>query len=48
MLRAAGFAILANPDSEVFLCRVAPVPYADLGPAAVYPAKRRTPGEPGA
>jgi len=48
MLRAAGFAILANPDSEVFLCRAAPVPYADLGPAAVYPAKRRTPGEPGA
>ncbi len=39
MLRAAGFAIEANPEPEVYLCRVAPVPYADFGPAAVYPAK---------
>ena len=39
MLRAAGFAILANPEPEVFLCRAAPVPFADLGPAAVYPAR---------
>lgn len=39
MLRAAGFAIEARPEAEVYLCRVAPVPYADLGPAAVYPAK---------
>ena len=38
MLRAAGFTILAQPESEVFLCRAAPVPYADLGPTAVYPA----------
>jgi tRNA (mo5U34)-methyltransferase len=38
MLRAAGFAILDNPEPEVFLCRVAPVPYAQFGPAAVYPA----------
>lgn len=39
MLRAAGFDLLANPDPEVLLCRVAPVPYAKFGPAAVYPVK---------
>jgi len=39
MLRAAGFAIEANPEPEVYICRVSPVPYADYGPAAVYPAK---------
>jgi tRNA (mo5U34)-methyltransferase len=39
MLRAAGFAIEANPEDEVCLCRVAPVPYAERGPAAVYPAR---------
>lgn len=39
MLRAAGFSIEANPESEVYLCRVAPVPYAEYGPAAVYPAR---------
>jgi tRNA (mo5U34)-methyltransferase len=39
MLRAAGFAIVANPEPEVFLCRTAPVPFAEMGPAAVYPAK---------
>ncbi len=39
MLRAAGFTIEAQPEPEVYLCRVAPVPYADLGPAAVYPAR---------
>lgn len=39
MLRAAGFAIEANPEEEVFICRVAPVPYADWGPTAVYPAR---------
>lgn len=38
MLRAAGFAIESNPEEEVFLCRVAPVPFAEHGPAAVYPA----------
>jgi tRNA (mo5U34)-methyltransferase len=42
MLRAAGFSIEANPDPEVYLCRVAPVPFAQRGSAAVYPAK----GEP--
>jgi tRNA (mo5U34)-methyltransferase len=40
MLRAAGFAVEAQPEHEVYLCRVAPVPYADYGPAAVYPAKK--------
>ena len=41
MLRAAGFAILANPEPEVMLARVAPVPFADHqhGPMAAYPAK---------
>ena len=38
MLRAAGFAIESQPESEVFLCRVADVPYAQHGPHAVYPA----------
>lgn len=39
MLRAAGFTIEANPEPEVYLCRAAPVPFADHGPAAVYPHK---------
>lgn len=39
MLRAAGFTIEANPEDEVFICRVAPVPYAEWGEAAVYPAR---------
>lgn len=39
MLRAAGFTIEANPESEVYWCRVADVPYAEYGPAAVYPAQ---------
>ncbi|MDF0489653.1 TIGR04290 family methyltransferase [Sphingomonas sp. H39-1-10] len=39
MLRAAGFTIKANPEADVYLCRTAPVPYAEHGPAAVYPAK---------
>lgn len=39
MLRAAGFSVEARPDEDVYLCRVAPVPYAQYGPAAVYPAK---------
>lgn len=39
MLRAAGFSIEANPEPEVYLCRVAPVPFAQFGPAAVYPAQ---------
>jgi tRNA (mo5U34)-methyltransferase len=39
MLRAAGFAIEAHPQDDVYLCRVADRPYAQWGPAAVYPAK---------
>ena len=39
MLRAAGFSIESNPEEEVFLARVATVPYADWGQAAVYPAR---------
>jgi tRNA (mo5U34)-methyltransferase len=39
MLRAAGFTIEAQPESEVYICRIAPVPYAEMGPAAVYPAR---------
>ena len=41
MLRAAGFTILAQPEGEVYLCRVAPVPYSQEGwgmRPAVYPA----------
>jgi tRNA (mo5U34)-methyltransferase len=45
MLRAAGFSIEANPESEVYLCRVAPVPFAQYGPAAVYPAPGAETGE---
>jgi tRNA (mo5U34)-methyltransferase len=41
MLRSAGFTIEANPEPEVYLCRVAPVPYSKFGPAAVYPARGR-------
>ena len=39
MLRAAGFTIAAHPEDEVYLCRVAPVPYGEHGAPAVYPAK---------
>ncbi|ODP36538.1 methyltransferase, TIGR04290 family [Sphingomonas turrisvirgatae] len=39
MLRAAGFTIEAHPEGDVYLCRVADVPYAALGPRAVYPTK---------
>ncbi len=39
MLRAAGFFIEAQPEEEVYLCRFAPVPFAEwMGSAAVYPA----------
>ncbi|HEX8553211.1 MAG TPA: TIGR04290 family methyltransferase [Sphingomonas sp.] len=44
MLRAAGFTVEASPENEVYLCRVAPVPYAEHGPAAVYPARSDTNG----
>jgi tRNA (mo5U34)-methyltransferase len=39
MLRAAGFTVETTPESDVYLCRAAPVPYAKYGPAAVYPNK---------
>jgi tRNA (mo5U34)-methyltransferase len=39
MLRAAGFTIEANPEPEVYLCRAAPVPFLEHGPAVVYPPK---------
>jgi len=39
MLRAAGFTVAAHPEADVYLCRTAPVPYAQHGPAAVYPSK---------
>ena len=40
MLRAAGFAIEAQPEAEVYLCRVAPIPYEEWGSTgAVYPAQ---------
>lgn len=45
MLRAAGFTIEAQPEPEVYMCRVAPVPYAKYGPAAVYPAQANTGGK---
>jgi tRNA (mo5U34)-methyltransferase len=44
MLRAAGFTIEHRPEDEVYLCRVAPVPYAAWGGSmAAYPAQ--TPAE---
>ena len=39
MLRAAGFAIEAHPEDEVYLCRVTDVPYAEWNQHAVYPAR---------
>ena len=39
MLRAAGFVIEHQPEDEVYLCRVASVPFGQYGPTAVYPAR---------
>lgn len=39
MLRASGFAVEAGPADEVYLCRTAPVPFAQYGPHAVYPSQ---------
>ncbi len=39
MLRAAGFTVATTPERDVYLCRVAPVPFGEFGPAAVYPAR---------
>lgn len=44
MLRSAGFRIVAHPEQEVYLCRVAPLP--DDGPRAVYPARPAAGGMP--
>ena len=43
MLRASGFAVDAGPADEVYLCRTAPVPFANYGPHAVYPARPEEP-----
>lgn len=43
MLRASGFAVEAGPADEVYLCRTAPVPFANYGPHAVYPARPEEP-----
>ena len=40
MLRAAGFTIETRAEDEVYICRAAQMPYANLGTGAVYPAKR--------
>ena len=42
MLRGAGFRIEAGPTDEVYLCRVADVPFGGWGPSAgaVYPARK--------
>jgi len=39
MLRAAGFSVEPTGEGDVFVGRVSPVPYAEHGPAAVYPAR---------
>jgi tRNA (mo5U34)-methyltransferase len=45
MLRAAGFAIESGPHDEVYVCRAAPVPFADYGAVgAVYPAQANVQG----
>ncbi|AEG91765.1 Hypothetical protein Rta_06860 [Ramlibacter tataouinensis TTB310] len=38
MLRSAGFAIVAHPEEEVFLCKRGEIPQGPDGPRAVYPA----------
>ena len=43
MLRASGFATLAGPADEVYLCRAAAVPFAQYGPHVVYPARPEEP-----
>jgi tRNA (mo5U34)-methyltransferase len=39
MLRSAGFSIEQQIEEEVYLCRVSEPPFAEYGPAAVYPAR---------
>jgi tRNA (mo5U34)-methyltransferase len=40
MLRSAGFTLDQRIEEEVYLCRRAGRPYADYGPAAVYPVRK--------
>jgi hypothetical protein len=42
MLRSAGFAILARPEEEVFVCRRRPIEFGPDGRHAVYPARGPT------
>jgi tRNA (mo5U34)-methyltransferase len=39
MLRASGFRIESRPEEEVYICRIADVPYAEHGVGAAYPAR---------
>ena len=41
MLRSSGFTIETRAEDEVYVCRRAEMPYANLGTGAVYPAKGR-------
>ncbi len=43
MLRSAGFAIEAQPEDEVYVCRWQPVAVPPDGPHAVYPARGAAP-----
>jgi tRNA (mo5U34)-methyltransferase len=42
MLRSSGFAILARPEEEVFVCRRRPIEFGPDGRHAVYPARGPT------
>ena len=44
MLRAAGFTVQQSEETDVYLCRVAPVPFGRYGPSAVYPASDSSQG----
>jgi tRNA (mo5U34)-methyltransferase len=39
MLRSAGFSVEQTAETDVYLCRVAPVPYGKYGPMAAYPCR---------
>ena len=39
MLRSRRLPIESQIEEEVYLCRIADRPYANFGPAAVYPAR---------
>jgi tRNA (mo5U34)-methyltransferase len=44
MLRSAGFSIERQLEEEVYLCRAGERPFAQYGPAAVYPARAGSAG----